>query len=136
MSSIPHPQDDGKTATTESSAAERLADWRGQLDRFSAAFDAEISDILNTLANLTFGEADEPPAAATTSDQTMEFTLPAAPTAPLSAAAPERPQQMPAPEAPAEPNRLAALKAKLAQQMASAGHPQATAGRVAEETCS
>jgi hypothetical protein len=176
MSSAPHQHDAGTSETAESSAAQRLSDWRARLDRFGAAFDAEVSEILTTLSSLSFEEDDEtlcvashPPTASnrdtassrdsvsknhrasnnhaastdrtdstnravSNNDQTMEFTLPATPPAPLRSAPPkEAPPQIPAREAAAEPDRLAALKAKLAQQMATTGHPQATAVRPAEE---
>jgi hypothetical protein len=133
MSSTPHQADEGQTQFTEPSVAQPLADWRAGLDRFGAAFDAEISEILSTLASLPPEDADETPRGAANSDQTMEFTLPATPPPPLPSAPPKQPQQQPAREIAAEPNRLAALKAKLSQQMASTGLPHPAALRPAEE---
>lgn len=133
MSNTPHhPHDDGTTVIAEPSAAQPLAEWRARLDRFGAAFDAEISEILTTLSSLKFEEADKVSPAATTNDQTMEFTLPKAPPTLLPAES-DPPQKPPARETAAEPNRLAALKAKLSQQMASTGSSCGSIVRSAEE---
>lgn len=136
MSSTPTQPDDGSTATADPPTAQRLNDWRTRLDAFATAFDAEITAILTTLSSLTFDEVEDAPRTAP-GDQTMEFTLPTTPPA-VPAALKPTPQSAPTsgsmPAAASEPNRLAALKAKLSQQMASTGHPQSTAARTVEDS--
>lgn len=131
--SIRTPQTEQQhSATADPPASPGLSEWRSRLDAFAAEFDAEISQILATLSRL---QLDEVPAAPSVSncDKTMEFTLPATPPpAPLLSAPPEAPPQNPVPASASETNRLAALKAKLSQQMASTGHPHAAAVRTAE----
>jgi hypothetical protein len=146
MSSTHTQSDPARSATADPTAAQRLNEWRTRLDSFATAFDAEISQILTTLSSLQLDEvkaaphvlqSDKKPAAPRLSngDQTMEFILPATPPAvpaPLSSPPPEASPQVSMPATVSEPNRLAALKAKLSQQMASTGHPHAASARTAE----
>jgi hypothetical protein len=89
----------------------------------------------------------QPVKQASNGDRTMEFTLPPAPaaalasaprtsesrsTALLSADATSAPRQTMSAPAAGEPNRLAALKEKLSQQMASGGHAPPAASRSTE----
>lgn len=132
MSSRPTQVEETHSATAESPGTRQLNEWRDRIDSFAAAFDAEIAQILTTLATLQLSEVP-PPSLVSNCDKTMEFTLPATPPpAPRTSAPPEALQPKPMPESVSEPNRLAALKAKLSQQMASTGHPHAASVRTAE----
>lgn len=179
MSRTPTPPTVGRSETADATCAQRLNEWRNRLDAFADAFNAEISQILTTLAELPVEAPRSLPAGPArdvspvpTGAQTMEFKLPpasipptplpqnsrleaqtAAPpgaasagastsaTGPAAASSPrvattqntaQRPEsaaQAPPqpPAAASEPNRLAALKARLSQQMASTGQSPAAA---------
>lgn len=146
MSSTRTQSDPATSATADPTAAQRLNEWRTRLDSFATAFDAEISQVLTTLSSLQLDEVKAAPRVSqldveraaprvANGDKTMEFTLPATPpvaSAPLSAPPLEAPPQVSMPATVSEPNRLAALKAKLSQQMASTGNPHAANARNAE----
>lgn len=96
---------------------DRMSEWKNQLDAFESTFRGEMSAILDTLAHLS-QQPSEPQVerSHSTTDpspwmedhvlcETQEFVL-----EPSSASAEFR---------DLDPNRLAALKARLSQQMAS-----------------
>lgn len=178
MSRTPTPPTVGHSETAGATCAQRLNEWRNRLDAFADAFNAEISQILTTLAKLPVEAPHSLPAGPArdvspvpTGGRTMEFKLPPASlppvplpqnsrleaqtaarpgspsagaltsaTGPAAATSPrvattqntaQRPesaaQAPPQPAAASEPNRLAALKARLSQQMASTGQSPAAA---------